>query len=195
MKLYSFLLCFFLLLASSAMSQQEHRFPISIDWKEMHELRANDEVQKRLFFEGANYIDEHLLPYYTYTIPITNKASSTYTISLDKLVFASCQADEVEVLAQMEEFLQDNIRIEYFISYEKKQPALEIIFTPIIQQNDAFLKVLQAELVVVATSSTKEVSHGKRSLGSGDEALHQYVSSSVLASGNWVQIFVGMVVS
>ncbi len=189
MKLYSFLLFFFLLLAFSVMSQQEHRFPISIDWKEMHELRANDEVQKRLFFEGANYIDEHVLPYYTYTIPISNKAiSSTYTISLDKLVFASCQADEVEVLAQMEKFLQDNIRIEYFISYEKKQPALEIIFTPIIQQNDAFLKVLQAELVVIATSSTKEVTTGKRSLGSGDEALHQYVSSSVLASGNWVQI-------
>ena len=55
MKLYSFLLVFLLFSTLSAMSQQEHRFSIAIDWKKVQDLRANDEVQRRLFFEKFLY--------------------------------------------------------------------------------------------------------------------------------------------
>ena len=90
MKLYSFLLVFLLFSTLSVMSQQEHRFSIAIDLKKVQDLRANDEVQRRLFFEGANYLDENQLPYFTYTIPISKEGTlSTYTVALDNAVFTS----------------------------------------------------------------------------------------------------------
>ena len=124
MKLYSFLLVFLLFSTLSAMSQPEHRFSIAIDWKKVQDLRANDEVQKRLFFEGANYLDENQLPYFTYTIPISKEGTlSTYTVALDNAVFTSSTDDETTVLSQLGVPIQTTIHIDYYIVYEKKQPS------------------------------------------------------------------------
>ncbi|MBP8782259.1 MAG: type IX secretion system sortase PorU, partial [Paludibacteraceae bacterium] len=189
MKLYSFLLVFLLFSTLSAMSQQEHRFSIAIDWKKVQDLRANDEVQRRLFFEGANYLEENQLPYFTYTIPISKEgALSTYTVALDNAVFTSSTDDETTVLSQLGVPVQTTIHIDYCIVYEKKQPSLQLLFTPIIQKENSYAKLIKADLIISSTPANKTGNQGKRSLGDEDQSIHQYASSSVLASGNWYQI-------
>ncbi|HOH74447.1 MAG TPA: type IX secretion system sortase PorU, partial [Paludibacteraceae bacterium] len=171
------------------MSQQEHRFSIAIDWKKVQDLRANDEVQKRLFFEGANYLDENQLPYFTYTIPISKEGTlSTYTVALDNAVFTSSTEDETTVLSQLGVPIQTTIHIDYCIVYEKKQPSLQLLFTPIIQKENSYAKLIKADLIISSTPANKTGNQGKRSLGDEDQSIHQYASSSVLASGNWYQI-------
>lgn len=129
MKLYSFLLVFLLFSTLSAMSQQEHRFSIAIDWKKVQDLRANDEVQRRLFFEGANYLEENQLPYFTYTIPISKEGTlSTYTVALDNAVFTSSTEDETTVLSQLGVPVQTTIHIDYCIVYEKKTTVTSASF-------------------------------------------------------------------
>lgn len=189
MKLYSSLLVFLLFSTLSAMSQQEHRFSIAIDWKKVQDLRANDEVQRRLFFEGANYLDENQLPYFTYTIPISKEgALSTYTVALDNAVFTFSTEDETTVLSQLGVPIQTTIHIDYYIVYEKKQPSLQLLFTPIIQKENSYAKLIKADLIISSTPANKTGNQGKRSLGDEDQSIHQYASSSVLASGNWYQI-------
>lgn len=189
MKLYSFLLVFLLFSTLSAMSQQEHRFSIAIDWKKVQDLRANDEVQRRLFFEGANYLEENQLPYFTYTIPISKEGTlSTYTVALDNAVFTSSTEDETTVLSQLGVPVQTTIHIDYCIVYEKKQPSLQLLFTPIIQKENSYAKLIKADLIISSTPANKTGNQGKRSLGDEDQSIHQYASSSVLASGNWYQI-------
>jgi len=171
------------------MSQQEHRFSIAIDWKKVQDLRANDEVQRRLFFEGANYLEENQLTYFTYTIPISKEGTlSTYTVALDNAVFTSSTEDETTVLSQLGVPIQTTIHIDYCIVYEKKQPSLQLLFTPIIQKENSYAKLIKADLIISSTPANKTGNQGKRSLGDEDQSIHQYASSSVLASGNWYQI-------
>ncbi|HNZ85518.1 MAG TPA: type IX secretion system sortase PorU, partial [Paludibacteraceae bacterium] len=113
---------------------------------------------------------------------------STYTVALDNAVFTSSTEDETTVLSQLGVPVQTTIHIDYCIVYEKKQPSLQLLFTPIIQKENSYAKLIKADLIISSTPANKTGNQGKRSLGDEDQSIHQYASSSVLASGNWYQI-------
>ncbi|MBP6230900.1 MAG: type IX secretion system sortase PorU [Paludibacteraceae bacterium] len=189
MKLYSILIFFFLTTVSTLWAQQEHRFSVALEWQAMQELGAEDEVLQRLYFENANYLDETNLPYFTYRIRTSyTRPIADYQVRLENIQYIACTVQEIKVLSQLEQSLPTELTTEQFISVEKKQPSVEILFSPIIQQGDTFVKVQQLDIVLTTTSTESSAKAGKRSLTESTSSLHQYATSSVLSEGNWYQM-------
>ncbi len=179
---------FMLLVLGQIATAQQHNFSLNIQWQPMHELQSNDEVIKRMYFNEANYIDDHQLPLFTYNIPVNNQqGAAEYKVTLSNMVFENCSDDEVALLKQHNIIGSQQINIDTYIAIEKKQRYLEITFYPFIFENNQFRKLLSADLNIESMPLPKQQS-AKRSLGNETQTMHQYANSSVLANGDWYKI-------
>ena len=170
----------FLIVSLSVSVAQDNSFHRIIKWESSktanHYIKLEEKhkfEKKYLYFDGAFYKSNNLLPYYYELIKIHNDNSTAKISNIKYSVLKNTNLDIDKKL------LTPKILPEYKINYIRQQAYLQISFLPIrINPTNGNIEKIESfdiEFFSKPKSSTKYVSQ-------------EYLNESVLRNGNWFKI-------
>ncbi len=150
----------------------------SIEWKKPQKAQINQTVYKLLNFKGVEYSSDSLmLPVYAETIPLEIKGTNPKARIIDA-AYENIPQDEITDI-RLPDNLPDEISIEASIQIQKKRHYLNYSLIP-IRKNPQTGTIER----LVSFTVTYETQSSYRSSAN----VRNYVTNSVLRTGNWVKI-------
>ncbi len=176
-KFSLFLFTIFYLLNTNIIAQQQS-FNRKIKWHANITNNFDKDYSEMLSFKDAVYNDlSSLLPYYFERIKLNNNTTDV-NININNTNYLYFNSDELKNI-KINKNIQNHIKINYQIKYERKTPYLYVNFIPVIK-NPLNNKLEKLQNFTITIIEKQEV---KKSI-----ELKSYKQNSVLSSSNWFKI-------
>lgn len=165
------------LLFTNAGFSQNLSFSDSLIWKSPQEIRISKyDIQKKIYFEGAQYIAEHNgLPFLSVLKKIKN-GQKVSNVTIERATYKALTQEEKTVFNKGA-LLESSVKIEFATVYDKGAPYAEIRLLPFRSSNGVIEKLYTYDLNI-ETTSYKVVSNRAKSS----------TTESVLSTGKWLKI-------
>ena len=176
-KIIFYLLIIFNLINSNIKAQQ-NSLTESIKWKSNISNNIDKDFSELLNFEDAVYNDlSSLLPSYFKRIKLNN-STNNIDINISNPSFINFKNEDIENIKPPEN-VQNTIKINYKIKYERKIPYLYVNFIPIVRNksNGRLEKLTSFTLNITEKHGLKKI-----------KKLKAHKQNSVLTSANWFKI-------
>ncbi len=154
------------------------KLSVSLKWSnkpEQLEVGYNQQKNILRFYGSINPSKFNHLPVYTTEVNLNTTSDLTFTIN--NAIYEPVNVSGVEIPNQ---FIQNNIDIQYSIQYYKKQPVASLYFIPLRKNNFGEIEKLVSCEIQVNITPKPQQRNGRSGVN--------WAANSVLASGNWYKI-------
>lgn len=166
-----------LLLAPVPFFAQTNAGLIELKWKGIENWTVDSSTVRVLSFDGAEYPNGQLLPYYVERIQAIQGKS--YQVEITNATYAPLSAIESSVLSEKNFGQTINTNTRY--ASGSGQNYFIITILPFIEKDGQIQKLISFELSVTSTNHPQKVK---------ETGIHTYAASSVLASGKFIKIHI-----
>ena len=170
---------FFLLILTSFISvlrsQNLQILSHTIAWKGVETTFVDTFAVKLISFEGAQYIGDTKLPYFSKTIPID--MAFGYNVVLKNAEFITLTSEENSLLSVIN-IVNSVPEINTSVLHSRGESFLNISILPFVMRDGKVLKLKSFDLQIDKTKLPQKVK---------TTGLHSYVTNSILAQGKFVK--------